>query len=233
MAKKKFYAVAVGKKAGIYTSWPETESQVKGYPGARFKGFPTEEDALEWLKGKPTITTSKKSSQRKFSPKPKPSFDHSQADVIIYTDGGAINNPGPGGYGAILLIDGRKQEYSGGFRFTTNNRMELMGAIVALKELQLRDSSVILYSDSSYLVNGIQKGWAKSWRRRGWIKSDKKPALNKDLWSELLDLIRDLDIEFRWVKGHAGNPMNERCDVLAVTSARKNGLPVDVGYEEE
>ena len=108
--------------------------------------------------------------------------------------------------------------------------MELMGCIVALRELQHRDIKVTLYSDSSYVVNGISKGWAKNWRKNGWIKSDKQPAINSDLWAELLDLVTGLDIAFKWVKGHAGHPMNERCDELAVAAARQEGSPVDKGY---
>ena len=108
--------------------------------------------------------------------------------------------------------------------------MELMGCIVALRELEYRDKPVTLYSDSSYVVNGIVKGWAKSWRKRGWIKSDRKPAVNPDLWAQLLDLVEDLNIAFKWVKGHAGHPMNERCDELAVACARQDGLPEDPGY---
>ncbi len=228
MAKKKFYAVAVGKKAGIYESWPETEFQVKGYPGARFKGFATETEAREWLG---CAHSNGKSVRKRTAQAPStPVLD--EGKVVIYTDGGAINNPGPGGYGAILICEGKKREYTGGFRLTTNNRMELMGAIVALRELEVRDRPILLHSDSSYLVNGISKGWAENWRRCGWIKSDRKPAINKDLWAELLDLVQALDIEFKWVKGHAGNPFNERCDELAVTSARSGDLPVDSGYEQ-
>ncbi len=152
-------------------------------------------------------------------------------EVVIYTDGGAINNPGPGGYGVVQLYDDQRRELAGGFRLTTNNRMELMACIVALRELEQRDKPVRLYSDSSYVVNGINKGWAKNWRRRGWIKADRQPALNPDLWGELLDLVAGLQVSFHWVRGHAGNPLNERCDQLAVAMARSSGLPVDEGYE--
>jgi ribonuclease HI len=109
--------------------------------------------------------------------------------------------------------------------------MELMGCIVALQKLEQRDKPITLYSDSSYVVNGIVKGWAKNWRKNGWIKSDKKPAVNQDLWEKLLELVEPLAITFKWVKGHAGNPLNERCDELAVASARRSGLPEDVGYK--
>lgn len=151
--------------------------------------------------------------------------------ITIYTDGGSINNPGPGGYGAIIIEDDRRREITGGFRLTTNNRMELMAGIAALRALESRDRPITLYSDSSYVVNGISKGWAANWRRRNWIKTDGKPAVNPDLWKELLDLVADLDITFTWVRGHAGNPLNERCDEMAVAAARQDNLPVDTGYE--
>jgi ribonuclease HI len=153
--------------------------------------------------------------------------------VTIYTDGGARYNPGPGGYGIVQIYNGERKELSGGYKLTTNNRMELMGCIVALRELEHRDKPVTVYSDSSYVVNGIVKGWAKSWRKKGWIKSDKQPAVNPDLWAELLDLVEELDITFKWVKGHAGHPMNERCDELAVACARRDELPVDIGYSKQ
>jgi ribonuclease HI len=109
--------------------------------------------------------------------------------------------------------------------------MELMGVIVALRSLEKKDKPITLYTDSSYVVNGITKGWAEKWRQNNWIKSDKQPAINPDLWGELLDLIKPLNIKFMWVKGHAGNIYNERCDELAVSSAKKPGLPEDKGYK--
>lgn len=140
--------------------------------------------------------------------------------VYLYTDGSSLGNPGPGGYGAILVMGPHEKELSGGENPTTNNRMELMGAIAGLSALK-RPCRVILTSDSKYLVDGITKGWAKSWRKRGWVKSDKKPALNPDLWGKLLDLLEIHQVEFVWVKGHAGHPYNERCDRLAVAYAEK------------
>lgn len=140
--------------------------------------------------------------------------------VYLYTDGSSLGNPGPGGYGAILVMGPHEKELSGGENPTTNNRMELMGAIAGLSALK-RPCRVILTSDSKYLVDGITKGWAKSWRARGWVKSDKKPALNPDLWGKLLDLLAIHQVEFVWVKGHAGHPYNERCDRLAVAYAEK------------
>lgn len=140
--------------------------------------------------------------------------------VDIYTDGACSGNPGPGGYGAILVFRGLEREISGGSPETTNNRMELMGAIAAL-ELLREPCNVLLTSDSKYLVDGINLGWAKSWKKNNWTKSDKKPALNADLWGRLLELLEVHDVTFVWVKGHAGHPYNERCDELAVAAIEK------------
>lgn len=139
--------------------------------------------------------------------------------IDIFTDGACLGNPGPGGYGAILRYGNKERELSGGFADTTNNRMELQAAISALGVLK-EPCDVTLYSDSKYLVDAIEKGWAKSWRAKGWKKSDNKPALNPDLWEELLDLLGKHQVTLVWVKGHDGHPENERCDVLAVTAAK-------------
>lgn len=135
--------------------------------------------------------------------------------VYIFSDGACSGNPGPGGYGVILRCGGYEKELSGGEAHTTNNRMELTGVITGLSALKF-PCRVILQTDSRYVVDGITKGWAKSWRRNGWIKSDKKPALNSDLWGRLLDLLEVHDVTFNWIKGHAGHAENERCDRLAV-----------------
>jgi ribonuclease HI len=134
--------------------------------------------------------------------------------VQIYTDGACSGNPGPGGWGAILRCTGKEIELKGAHPDTTNNRMELTAVIEALAALK-RPCSVVLQTDSQYVVNGIEKGWAKGWRAKGWVKSDKKPALNPDLWERLLELCEVHKVEFVWVKGHAGHPENERCDELA------------------
>ena len=228
MAPKKYYAIASGRTPGIYDNWPAAQAQVTGYPGAKFKGFPTRAAAAAWMKN-PTYSQVAKKTRRQAGPAIADTSPKT-GEVTIYTDGGARYNPGPGGYGIVQIYNGECKELSGGYKLTTNNRMELMGCIVALRQLEHRDKPVTLYSDSSYVVNGIVKGWAKSWQQRGWIKSDKKPAVNPDLWAELLDLVKDLNITFKWVKGHAGNAMNERCDALAVASARQAGLPADTGY---
>ncbi len=135
--------------------------------------------------------------------------------VEIFTDGACSGNPGPGGWGAILRCDGREKELSGGESHTTNNRMELSGVINALSALKY-PCKVRLTTDSKYVVDGITKGWAQGWKKRGWKKSDGKPALNPDLWGQLLDLMAVHDVEFCWIKGHAGHEENERCDRLAV-----------------
>lgn len=231
MAAKKFYAIASGRKPGIYDNWPAAQAQVTGYPGAKFKGFPSREEAEVWMKNPTYFQSAAKNTRkaRSYSSDTSPKT----GEVTIYTDGGARYNPGPGGYGIVQVYNGARKERSGGYKMTTNNRMELKGCIVALRELEHRDKLVTLYSDSSYVVNGIVKGWAKNWRKKGWIKSDKKPTINPDLWAELLDLVEDLNITFKWVKGHAGNPLNERCDELAVAFAKQDGLPVDVGYKNQ
>ena len=136
--------------------------------------------------------------------------------VEIFTDGACSGNPGPGGWGAILRCDGKETELSGGEAHTTNNRMELTGVIMALSALKY-PCKVRLTTDSKYVVDGVTKGWAKSWRKKGWKKSDGKPALNPDLWGQLLDLLDVHDVEFSWIKGHAGHEENERCDRLAVS----------------
>ena len=140
--------------------------------------------------------------------------------VNIYTDGACKGNPGPGGYGAILVYGSAEKEFSGGEAQTTNNRMELLGAITALSALK-EPCEVVLTSDSKYLVDAVNKNWAVGWRAKGWKKADGKPALNIDLWERLLDLLDTHKVKFVWVKGHAGHPYNERCDRLAVAEAEK------------
>ena len=136
-------------------------------------------------------------------------------EVQIFSDGACSGNPGPGGYGVILRCDGYEKELSGGEPHTTNNRMELLGVITGLEALKY-PCRVTIQTDSRYVVDGIEKGWARSWRKNGWIKSDKKPALNSDLWERLLNLLDRHEVRFTWIKGHAGHPENERCDRLAV-----------------
>ena len=138
--------------------------------------------------------------------------------VEIYTDGACRGNPGKGGWGAVLVYNGREKELSGGERETTNNRMELTAAIKALRQLR-EPCEVTLTSDSKYLIDAITKGWVKSWKSKGWKKSDGSKALNVDLWEELLPLLETHKVTFVWVKGHDGHPYNESCDKLATDFA--------------
>lgn len=140
--------------------------------------------------------------------------------VTLYTDGACSGNPGPGGWGAILSYQGIEKEMSGGENNTTNNRMELTAVIRGLKALK-EPCIVELYSDSKYVIDALEKGWAWGWRKRNWVKSDKKPALNPDLWAELLDLTQIHELHYHWVKGHAENAYNNRCDELAVSQWKR------------
>ena len=140
--------------------------------------------------------------------------------VILYTDGACSGNPGPGGWGSILMFGDHRRELSGGEPDTTNNRMEMTAVIEGLRALK-EPCTVDLYSDSKYIIDAIGKGWAKGWRTRGWIKSDKKPALNSDLWAILLDLCDYHTLELHWVKGHSTNEFNNRCDELAVVESKR------------
>lgn len=144
----------------------------------------------------------------------------SMKQVTIYTDGACSGNPGPGGWGAVLIYKGVEKELSGGEAQTTNNRMELTAVISALQALK-EPCQVELYSDSKYVIDALQKGWAWGWRKKGWVKSDKKPALNPDLWETLLNLTAKHEMNYHWVKGHADNKYNERCDSLAVAEREK------------
>ena len=140
--------------------------------------------------------------------------------VTLYTDGACSGNPGPGGWGAILEYNGVRKELSGGEEKTTNNRMELTAVIEGLRALK-EPCRVELYSDSKYVIDALEKGWAQGWQKRGWVKSDKSPALNPDLWETLLALCKQHSVTCHWVKGHAQNEKNNRCDELAVAESRK------------
>ena len=152
--------------------------------------------------------------------------------IVIYTDGGCIGNPGPGGYGAVIHTPTQRSEISGGVRLTTNNRMELTAAIAALLSLH-ESGDVMLYSDSRYLVDGMTLGWAEKWRVNRWKRSGGGKAINPDLWEQLLNLCCARRVTFAWVAGHSGNPENERCDRLSVQAAKQKGLPPDTVYEQE
>jgi len=235
--KKSYYAVARGREPGIYDEWTGeggAEEQVKGFQGALYKGFHTRDDAKEWLqqhgsKHQPTQSdverTGPNAGRGSKSRKSSQKVDR----VRIYTDGGAIVNPGPGGYGVVILDGKGRKELSGGRRRTTNNRMELMACIEGLKATKKR--SVVIYSDSRYVINGIEKGWARRWRANGWMRNKTQSAENADMWAELLKQCDIHDVEWVWVKGHAGNRENERCDQLATLAVKKKRLPPDKAYE--
>lgn len=150
--------------------------------------------------------------------------------ITIYTDGSSLGNPGPGGYGVVLKHAGHTKELSGGFRYTTNNRMEIYAVVKGLEALK-RPSRVTLFTDSQYVANAITKGWVQNWRAKGWMRNKSEPALNVDLWQQLLPLLEVHDVEVLWLRGHAGHPENERCDELAKQAARKPTLPADTAYE--
>lgn len=149
--------------------------------------------------------------------------------VTIYSDGACLGNPGPGGYGTVLLTGAHRKELSGGYRRTTNNRMELMGAIVGLESLK-RPCEVTLWSDSQYVVHAFTKDWIKGWQKRGWRTASKEPVKNQDLWQRLLLAVASHEVTWQWVRGHTGDVENERCDQLAMAAATGGDLQVDAGF---
>jgi ribonuclease HI len=219
MGKKNFYAVSIGRIPGIYEDWEGekgAKAQVNGYQGAKYKGFSTRKEAKAWLANALPERVTKK----------LPSYE----EVVMYTDGGCVRNPGPGGYGAVISYNGLREELSGGFRQTTNNRMELLACIAGLQTLRTR-SSVTIFSDSKYVVHGITKGWARRWKANGWMRNTTQVAKNADLWDSLLDLCGKHQVKFVWIKGHANNPENVRCDRLAFLEASGDPMTVDSGFE--
>ncbi len=154
-----------------------------------------------------------------------------KSTVTIYSDGACLGNPGPGGYGTVMLFGESQKELHQGYLKTTNNRMELLGAIIGL-ELLSRPCIVDLWSDSTYVVHAMTKGWLQGWQKRGWKTSAKQPVKNKDLWLRMIEAVGDHEIRWHWVKGHSGDPMNERCDELAVAAANRPGLLVDEGFPD-
>ena len=238
--KKNFYSVARGRNTGIFSAWfgpGGAEAQIKGFEGARYKGFATIEEAREWLKSMESggLPAGRKVCDKKSSRAepvvPDPEQALKAGTVVIYTDGGCSYNPGPGGYGVVIFKGRQRLELSGGFRLTTNNRMELTACIEGLKALK-PPSSVTVCSDSKYLVDAVAKGWARKWQRNGWMRNKTDAAENYDLWEQLLDLCQKHSVEFVWVKGHAGNTQNECCDRLAVAAAAGKNLPPDKAYEQ-
>lgn len=156
----------------------------------------------------------------------------SRKHVTIHTDGGCKGNPGPGGFGAVLVCGHHRKELAAGYQLTTNNRMELRAAIAALETLT-QPCSVDLHSDSKYLIDAMTKRWTASWQKRGWLKADRQPVKNRDLWQRLLDAANPHQIHWHWVKGHAGHRENERCDALANAAITSPGLLDDEGFGNE
>jgi ribonuclease HI len=151
-----------------------------------------------------------------------------RGEIIIYTDGASSGNPGPGGYGVVLISGKHRLEKSAGFKLTTNNRMELMAVIEGLEALKIPGSNVIVYTDSKYVADSVEKGWVFQWESNGFKKKK-----NPDLWIRFLKIYRKHNVRFKWVKGHANNIENEVCDKLAVNAYQKNSLPEDTGYNPE
>ena len=243
MAKKKkqYYVVVHGRRPGLYRQWfgeGGAAEQVEGFPDAIYKGFFTREEAMGWLAqfSRETLT--------EFAPNlldlleshpPPPRAEGPSAllhagKVLIYTDGSTLDNPGPGGYGVVLRYGENRRELSGGYRWTTNNRMELLACIEGLKALTRR-CSVVLFSDSKYVVNGMTEGWVERWQASGWKLNNGQDVKNADLWQQLVEACQGHEVEFRWVRGHSGNPDNERCDRLALKAAQGQNLAADLAYE--
>jgi ribonuclease HI len=235
---KKYYAVAVGRIPGVYESWfgpGGAEVQVRGFAKARFKGFLSRSEAEAFVREHKALQSSEAATPKRVKCRGGEDSDRQRkiplaaGRIKIYTDGGSLGNPGPGGYGVVILDGEKRTEISGGFRLTTNNRMELMGCIVGLSQLK-SPSSVTVFTDSRYVVHGIEKGWAKRWRKKNWMRNETEPAINPDLWERLLELCQAHEIEFVWLRGHAGHRENERCDRLSKQAASKPNLPIDPGY---
>jgi ribonuclease HI len=242
MAKtKSYYIIIRGRQPGLYEHWSGVggaAEQVEGFADAVYKGFYTLAEASEWLSelhaetipglAPDLVDLLERPPERPLRQDPAALLKAGK--VLIYTDGGAIDNPGPGGYGVVLRYKGHRKELYGGFRHTTNNRMELLACIQGLQALKHR-CAVVLYSDSKYIVHGMTKGWAERWQARGWKLANGQDVKNADLWQQLVKLCRGQDVEFRWVRGHSGNPDNERCDRLATAAAHGQDLAADVVYE--
>ncbi len=227
--RKKFYVVSRGFTPGIYDRWfgpGGAEEQVRGFSGALYRGFVSLAEANEWLKNPLPASASPSSGSK------TPAADISEAlqeGLTVYTDGGCLGNPGPGGYGVVLIEGTKRTETAGGYRWTTNNRMELTACIEALKALPAGAVGT-LHSDSRYVVNGINRGWARRWRANRWMRRPGAVAENSDLWAELLALCDTRNVRFVWVHGHSGHAENERCDALAKAAAEGPHLREDLAY---
>lgn len=243
--KKSIYIVLRSRQPGIYTQWDGPEGariQVDGFSGAIYKGFYTSEEAINWLK--PHLNQSLPAPLQKWLAEQEKALNNAEAPslesrienhllkggTVIFTDGSALGNPGPGGYAAVIYQKDRaRREISGGFRFTTNNRMELYACIAALESLTPPEQ-VILITDSEYVSRATTEGWLQRWANNGWKRHDRKAVENQDLWQRLYHLCQMLSVEFLWIKGHNATIENERCDRLANSVAQQPNLPEDLGY---
>lgn len=223
---KKYYAISKGHVPGIYTNWPDTERQVKGFKGAIYKSFKSRKEAEAFMKN-PTYEVSSQPLEQ-YQAKCSIRYDEHipKNAIIVYTDGSCIKNPGPGGFGVVAEGIGKKSK---GYKKTTNNRMELMAVIFALKKLQDSDKPIIIYSDSEYVIKSINKGRVFNWKTNKW-KVQSGERINADLWKKFFKYQKNLDVGFRWVKGHAGYPLNELADQLAKDAAKSDKLYDDKGY---
>ncbi len=240
--KKSIYVVINGRNPGIYSKWfgvGETAEQIEGFPEAIYKGFYTREEAINWLKEFTPETLAKLApnlveylDEKDDSPTLLDTVAEllDNKKVVIFTDGSTNAGSGAGGYGVILKYKENIKELSGGFRKTTNNRMEIIACIEGLRALKKR-SDVVVFSNSQYVVNSMTKGWAKKWQAQSWMRNDKEKAENSDLWAQLLNLCNLHNVEFQWVKGHNNTKENERCDLLALDASKKSNLPIDEGFE--
>jgi ribonuclease HI len=234
-----YYAVAKGRRPGIYTAWfgpGGAEELIRGFSGAVYKRFASLSEAERWLENPiSAMAVSEKITSPTGSAIRKPQIADGDKElnikgkIVVYTDGGCRGNPGPGGYGVIIIAGEKRIELAEGFRLTTNNRMELMACLAALKAL-ITPADVILHSDSRYVINGISKGWARKWRANNWMRTRSEAAENSDLWAQLLDLCDSHRVRFVWVRGHAGQTENERCDELAGAAAVGSNLKEDLAY---
>jgi len=218
----KYHVVSTSRTGhgAIFTNAGDAKSYRKLHPGSAYKIFDRIPIRI------PSIETA-----GKIVDNPEKTCAGSNLEIIVYTDGSALGNPGPGGYGVVIVKNKKTIELSKGYKHTTNNRMEMMAVIAALEELGKTEKPVKIFSDSQYTLNGITKGWARNWRKNGWKKSDGKPAKNSDLWGRILDIVdRFPELSFQWVRGHAGNSMNERADELANGIAQTRALSEDTGY---
>jgi ribonuclease HI len=236
---KKIYAVVKGVQPGLYDDWAKAAPNVQGFAGAVFKGFASLDEATDWFEervGQPpqVFFVAAKPAANPINKTNLHAEALTEGKVVVYTDGGADPNPGPGGYGVVMLFGAppktARKELSAGFVRTTNNRMEIRACMAALSELK-RPSDVVIFTDSQYLANAIEKNWAMTWREKGWRLSNGEPAVNADLWAQLLELLERHTVAFVWVKGHAGTRENERCDALATRAMRGRMLLADEGFE--